>query len=953
MNYRLVVIVLLFTLSFNTSSYAFYKQYTTSNSLISNTVYHAFRDGKGFMWFSTDKGICKYDGRKFKNFTVLNGLADNDVFNFYEDKYDRIWVYTYNGAPCYLRNDSVFTANNDPFLRNIPVIPFLISMLCTSDTTLYLGYLNGTLMEVNGSQQKTIYGPKEGKISEVYMSHDSIRALTWQGIITINKHKVVSSKIFNFSTGWRTDNKLFVISDDSMVLYKNDSLVFKGYNKEIITTNVISAFVSEDCIFCSTRTGLLIINYVTGKKIILFPNFIITSVVSDIHGNYWITTIGNGVCCLSKEFANIRYIKDVRNDKMSYIHYGQLFGVADDSIYTFRAGNIEKLPITFKNKFQPLYINNNYFFYTNGAEMYIYDRLRKKIIVDSEFVKHIYPYSQDQLLLLAARRYDNNPKVNPCINKITLSSKNIISHDNVKLGNERIFESAYNVNSQQLYVLSHSVLSKYNPLKQQYKEIASFSQQVLNLFCVNNKVIVVTGNRTIIVYDEERDYVNTEFSTGDMAIYEMYSMGPDSYLVRTDNGYYLLQFYPGNFIPAFKKIEYPFNGSDIHFMYPYGDSILCNVNDNLCTFPKYLLYKKTEKPILFINKVTVNDKDYNPAKLITLHQLKANISIVAGSLYFSNTNSYYQYRIIRNDETSKWYKSENDNINALLSGFGRYRIEIRTITENNSESIPKSFDILLLPPFYYSVWFITIEVLIGIVILTSLIYMYVRRRRRKFQNELHYMQLEHKAINSLLNPHFIFNAINNIQNLVNKDEREQANNYLAMLSKLIRQNIENLKFDLISLDKELILITNYIRLQNLRFNGAITLTIHDHIPQSQLINIPPLLIHTFIENAIVHGYRKAISNFNIVIDLSVSTEGYLIITITDNGVGLARAKIINNVDDKTSMGIDFTRKRLERLSSFYNVSHSLRITDLADKGSRGTEVLIIIYARFKELITVP
>jgi LytS/YehU family sensor histidine kinase len=179
---------------------------------------------------------------------------------------------------------------------------------------------------------------------------------------------------------------------------------------------------------------------------------------------------------------------------------------------------------------------------------------------------------------------------------------------------------------------------------------------------------------------------------------------------------------------------------------------------------------------------------------------------------------------------------------------------------------------------------------------------------------------------------------------VNENEPDAANNYLVILSKLIRQNIENLQFSYISIAKELSLIRNYILLQNLRYDNKINLIINDSIPDSKKYSVPPLLIHTFVENSVVHGLKKGVIDFTITIDLKTEND-YLYILVTDNGVGLRPKKHDSALADKTSLGIDFMRKRLSRLSAFYKVTFSLDISNLSGPGKRGTQVSIVLYAK--------
>jgi LytS/YehU family sensor histidine kinase len=224
---------------------------------------------------------------------------------------------------------------------------------------------------------------------------------------------------------------------------------------------------------------------------------------------------------------------------------------------------------------------------------------------------------------------------------------------------------------------------------------------------------------------------------------------------------------------------------------------------------------------------------------------------------------------------------------------------------------------------------------------------YIRKKKLAFRAELEHMQLEHKAINALLNPHFLFNVVNNIQDLINTGSRESANNYLATMSKMIRQNMENLQFNLIPVINELELISNYIRLQNLRYQDRIQLVLTHGLDDPTEIVLPPLLLHTFVENAIIHGFRPDQPVFTIQISISLTINDYLSVQITDDGQGLPERP--EQSRGKTSLGIDFNRKRLQRISEFYKVGFHMDLQNRTD-GQKGAAVNIILYARFARLI---
>jgi LytS/YehU family sensor histidine kinase len=323
-----------------------------------------------------------------------------------------------------------------------------------------------------------------------------------------------------------------------------------------------------------------------------------------------------------------------------------------------------------------------------------------------------------------------------------------------------------------------------------------------------------------------------------------------------------------------------------------------------------------------------------------------NLNIYFNPLSFNNLKNHYEYRISSNNTISEWFKNDGTVANILLSGYGEHLVEVKAVTENDIASPIQTIHVILHPPFYRSWWFMATMVIAVLVIVFLSFILYTRRRKKIFEHELEFMQLEHKAINSLLDPHFTFNAINNIQNVIVSGDQENANEYLAILSRLIRQNMENLQFSFIPLEKELKLIEHYVYLQNLRFGDKITLHVTRQNVDADEVSIPPLLIHTFVENAIVHGFIKD-TPLHIAIDLLISEEKYLQIIVTDDGRGFKAKK--EDTSDKLSLGIDFMRKRLERMSKFYGVFYSLNITNLEVAGSRGTEVTIIVYAQMEHL----
>lgn len=203
-----------------------------------------------------------------------------------------------------------------------------------------------------------------------------------------------------------------------------------------------------------------------------------------------------------------------------------------------------------------------------------------------------------------------------------------------------------------------------------------------------------------------------------------------------------------------------------------------------------------------------------------------------------------------------------------------------------------------------------------------------------------------KALTAQMNPHFIFNAINSIQNFIIQNHSTLAYDYLIKFSKLIRLVLNNSKDNEISLKQELDTLGLYIELEQLRFENSFTydLYVEPQIEQEVLM-IPALLLQPYIENAIWHGLMPLKTRLGIISLCVVEQDNCLKITITDNGVGrTASDQIQKKIVNKThqSIGMELTGKRIELFG--LDSKFSLKIIDNYNEQHEptGTTVEIIL-----------
>jgi len=206
-------------------------------------------------------------------------------------------------------------------------------------------------------------------------------------------------------------------------------------------------------------------------------------------------------------------------------------------------------------------------------------------------------------------------------------------------------------------------------------------------------------------------------------------------------------------------------------------------------------------------------------------------------------------------------------------------------------------------------------VIIGLIIIACLVFItfYVIRSRnkklvaeQKQQKDMALLQLE--AVRSQLNPHFLFNALSGIQNLINKTDTDEANRYLTKFARLTRNVLNN--NDLINLSDEKVLLDDYLQMEQMRFGFDYKILIDDGLETSN-IQIPSMLLHPFVENAVKHGLPKDESAGKI--SITITTNGTdLELSIADNGKGF------NNKSD--GIGLQLSKKRIALLNTIYKDS---------------------------------
>jgi sensor histidine kinase YesM len=230
-----------------------------------------------------------------------------------------------------------------------------------------------------------------------------------------------------------------------------------------------------------------------------------------------------------------------------------------------------------------------------------------------------------------------------------------------------------------------------------------------------------------------------------------------------------------------------------------------------------------------------------------------------------------------------------------------------------------------------------------------------KRERELYEIKNRMLALEQQSLNSSMNRHFIFNALNSIQYYINRQDRLAANKYLSDFAKLIRKNLDSSQDNLTTLGDEIERLEIYLRLEHMRFKDKFEYHVEvDPALSRDKIKVPAMLIQPFLENSIWHGLLP--KDDGEVGELAVSfrlIEGHVELEIRDNGIGIESSlQRKTSTDSHISKGMEITQSRIELIKK--TTGKIIELTGPQDiRGndglSKGTVVKIKLSEDFHEL----
>jgi sensor histidine kinase YesM len=490
-----------------------------------------------------------------------------------------------------------------------------------------------------------------------------------------------------------------------------------------------------------------------------------------------------------------------------------------------------------------------------------------------------------------------------------------------------------------------------------------------NIFTLNTK-----GNLYAIL--NERDFIslNNVFEIKEFDILNMKQFGKYLFLF-TRQWLYVLDMHKN--AQKLQKINININPYEINDFLIQDNFVFLLTDNGIIKTALNNTSHQNNKIIFQINEFLINDKKqrFHSRKRLKYYEndLKIHFSVL-------DFGSSYQNKIFYRINQDNWKIIDNETRTLTFAqlAVGHYEIEFKV----NDELSDIKIIVDIIAPFWKTNWFFALCFLLLTALLTTTGILYYRFQLGKIKAKNVLLQekntllkekidLENNLNKSILtsikaqmNPHFFFNALNTIQAYIFTNDKAKANSYLAKFSKLTRIILEQSEKETISLNEEIQGLTLYLDLEKMRFENVfeykITFSEQFDSPKisKEIIEIPPMIIQPYVENAIKHGLLHQENNRKLEVFFDIEqnektenseendTESYLKVIIDDNGIGRKRSLELNKIKNEKyqSFSTKANQKRLEILNNKNNKKIAVQIIDKINNNNvaTGTQVIIII-----------
>ncbi|HSD13333.1 MAG TPA: histidine kinase [Flavobacterium sp.] len=936
----------------------YYHSINKTSGIPSNSVYDIFQDSKGFMWFATGKGLCRYDGNTFKTFTDDFQTSKAGAC-LWEDPYGRIWYENFDGYLYYVEKGK---------LKTLPQP--------ASAGYYNFGIIKNKLFAIK-SGHLFIYDLKNLKVEkEIPLDLNEFRSSFCDG----TTFYILGQKIYEFD---RNGNKkatplpqntkdfeapILQSTADGLLIASKYSSSYHLYKNGIFTKKTLpfktdfiqNAASIENKHWLCTTGGVYRLNTKTNEYKAYFKGDNISYVFMDNQKNYWVSTLNKGLYFI-ENFDTKLYELSPRPIVLDASDSELFIGTDKDELWKMDLYK-NKLSLFYKGNTshsinQLTYDkNNNQLFFTSSK----FRNFRKKI-------RYEFKVSIKDVARIDANYFSFAATGGSGIFKINDSGKSewdeIFNRDKVEtapnfnqsylLKKHNGKSTAYNPANKTIYYATNNGLITYSPKGSKEIKYNNKTIYFTKLRCFNTIIYAVSNNEKVYTIDKHNNIKPYRFPKSSLLPKTLQNEKIEK-IDLENNALFLFSanaIYEANLITnRFKKIinltqdieitDVSLSNNKLYFAASKG-IIVKEVNR----------YKAPVQPQLSINELVASENSFSPDSIPALKYNQNDIKINFSLLSFIPNEKYDVYYKV-ND--SKWDPLDPNSRSLILSSLspGKYTVALKIGSENKKMNM-QEIEFTIKNPL----WLNPIVVILTSALLLFLLFSYYKKQIRKIEKrnqlqldkinlEKNLNQSKLKAVKSQMNPHFFYNALNTIQSYILSNDKKQAVNYLSKFSSLTRTILEMTEKETVTISEEVKTLRLYLDIEKARFEDDFhyEIIVKDNV-DSENIKIPSMLLQPYIENAVKHGLLHK-SGKKILEITFEKTNDDLKISVDDNGIGRTKSAERNAVKNKNhrSFATKAIQNRVDLLNQFTQKNITISYIDKITPNNEpeGTTVIFTI-----------
>lgn len=705
-----------------------YKHFGVDDGLPSSQVYDIYQDKLGYIWFTTDKGLSRYNGYEFKNFTTKDGLPSNVVLDFFPQKNGQIWCYGYETKKLFYFNENFDGFKefqyNDKLKSFLNTESIIKNLTVDENNSVYVGGYN-----FDGYLEIT----KDGNVTNHFNKFNESKSPTKRNIALhvdknicfLRHHSYKSSeKFINLAQFelFTSRIKFNILNKEHVIAIMLNKLYIASKNN---TPKIVNTKRTPIGIKPIDDTRFFIGYYNNGAEVMdvsgsVFKRFLpkksVTNFFIDAEGSYWFSTLHHGVFylknpdmivltkehihSLSKETKNILYAGS-NNGNILKIHYNTI-----DTIY--KGQNTNQTIVEYDT------INNHLYYFGDN----LFTNLTISNLKNYSFVRKIPENVAHPILKIRANKF------------VLLKNDSLVEFEiDEKLQDACVYRNSILIGtSNGLFIKKDTLIKKDTShpfLQNRIDDIDINRARNTAYIATHGAGVVVYGDRTFAITEDDgltSNIVTEVHIENDSIVWACTNSGLNRISFTSDQKFNITSITKDDGLLS----------NDIDDVEVINDTVWVATKNGLCYFKNDILAENNSSKILSlaIQEIKVNTKTID-AQSIKLPYDQNDVSFSLQAISQKNANKInYLYRLKEVD--TNWTYTKNRNIRFPSLSPGSYTFQVKASVLNRVTDTMESYKFKIVPPFWNRWWFYGICTLI----LAGTVYLFFKIRLLTYNKDI-------------------------------------------------------------------------------------------------------------------------------------------------------------------------------------------------------------------------